>query len=336
MSSIGQEARWKQEILKRIRKAKEQGDKHAVKRMAGYYRIGSVKVIYDWQKQWDGGWRSLVPKSHRPHGHPKAHTEQEVELIVAVHRECGFLEPLLLWQELRERGYTRSFGGMKRFVRKRFGTPSPPKTAKEKPKRYDGGTFPGERLQLDVKYVPSECVKFDAKLYQFTAVDEFSRWTYREIYDEHSTYSAKQFLLGLLRAAPFPICCVQTDNGSEWYNALFFKPKHKTLFEQALLNLHIGYRRIRIATPRHNGRVERQHGLDAKRFYRKLKFYSMEEARLKIALYNGWSNSRIKTCLDFKSPNQVLEAFCADRLTPCPIVAQIPRRVKGEMNAPRP
>ena len=323
MSSIGQEARWKQEILQRIKKAREKGDKHAVKRMAGYYRIGSVKVIYDWQKRWDGGWRSLVPKSHRPHGHPQAHTEQEKQLIITVYRECGFLEPLLLWQELCERGYTRSFGGMKRYVRKQFNKPSPPKTSKEKPKRYDSGTFPGERLQLDVKYLPGDCVKFDAKLYQFTAVDEFSRWTYREIYDEHSTYSAKQFLLNLVRVAPFSILGVQTDNGSEWFNALFFKPKHRTLFEQALLDLGIEYRRIRVATPRHNGRVERQHGLDTKRFYRKLKFYSLEEARLKMALYNSWSNSRIKTCLGFRSPDQVLETFCADRLTPCPLWRKI-------------
>jgi len=111
MSSIGQEARWKHEILKRIEKAREKGGRHAVKRMAGYYRIGSVKIIYDWQKRWDGGWRSLVPKSRRPHGHPKAHTEQEAELIITANRECGFLEPLLLWQELRERGYTRSSAG---------------------------------------------------------------------------------------------------------------------------------------------------------------------------------------------------------------------------------
>lgn len=313
MSSIGQEARWKHEILMRIKKAREKGDKHAVKRMAGYYRIGGVKVIYDWQKRWDGGWRSLVPKSHKPHSHPEAHTEQEVELIVAVYRECGFLEPLLLWQELCERGYKRTLGGMKRFVRKRFAAPNPPKRPKEKPKRYDGGTFPGERLQLDVKYVPGECVKFDAKLYQFTAVDEYSRWTYREIYDEHGTYSAKQFLLGLVRAAPFPILSIQTDNGPEWTSVLAIKPKHKTLFEQALLDLRIDYRRIRIATPRHNGRVERQHGLDSLRFYRKAKFYSTEETRLKLALYNGWSNSRIKTCLNLQSPDQVVQSYLDSR-----------------------
>jgi hypothetical protein len=117
---------------------------------------------------------------------------------------------------------------------------------------------------------------------------------------------------------------------------LFFKPKHKTLFEQALVDMRIDYRRIRVATPRHNGRVERQHGLDTKRFYRKLKFYSLEEARLKVALYNGWSNSRIKTCLGLKSPNQVIESFCTDRLTPCRIVVENPQRVKGKMNASRP
>jgi len=51
MSSIGQEARWKHEILTKIKKARKKGDKRAVKRMAGYYRIGSVKVIYDWKKR---------------------------------------------------------------------------------------------------------------------------------------------------------------------------------------------------------------------------------------------------------------------------------------------
>jgi hypothetical protein len=307
MSSIAQEARWKHNVLRKIKKAQENGDRHAVSRIAGYCRIGCVKVIYDWIKRWDGTWRSLIPRSHRPHSHPAAHTDKEVELIIDVYRECGFLEPLLLWQELKERNYTRSFGGMKRFIRKRFHSSEPTKTAKEKPQRYDGGTFPGERMQLDVKFVPSECVKFDEKLYQFTAVDEFSRWTYREIYNEHSTYSAKCFLENLVKAAPFTIKGVQTDNGTEWINSFLVTSfKLKSLFEEALEQLQINYRRIRIATPRHNGRVERQHGLDIKRFYNKQKFYSLEQAQQRITAYNIWSNSRIKTCLGFKSPNQIV------------------------------
>ena len=310
MNSITQEARWKHQIVSRIKKAREKGDKHAVTRIAGYYRIGKTKMVYDWLARWDGDWRSLMPKSHKPHGHPNAHTEEEIALMIEVNRECGFLEPLLLWQELCQRGYTRSYGGMKRFVRKRFGTPAPPKKPKAKPKPYQAGTFPGERVQLDVKFVPDDNVKFDRKLYQFTAIDEKARWVYREIYDEHSTYSAKCFLENLVARAPFSIRAIQTDNGTEWTNELFVtKSKHKTLFEQALLDMNIGYRRIRIGTPRHNGRVERQHGLDMKRFYRKEKFYSLEEARLKIALYNTWSNSRIKTCLGLRSPDQVIDAW---------------------------
>jgi len=317
MNSITQEARWKHQIVSRITEAREKGDKHAVARIAGYYRIGKTKVVYDWLARWDGSWQSLAPKSHRPHGHPRAHTEEEVQLIITVHRECGFLEPLLLWQELHERGYKRSYGVMKRFARKRFGTQPPPKTTKDKPKRYDGGAFPGERLQLDVKFAPGDCVKFDAKLYQFTAVDENSRWTYREIFDEHSTYSAKCFLENLVKRAPFSILAVQTDNGTEWTSELFVtKSKHKSLFEQALLDMQIGYRRIRIATPHHNGRVERQHGLDTKRFYRRQKFYSLEHARLQISLYNAWSNSRVKTCLDFRSPDQVVDAWLHRPLNP--------------------
>ena len=318
MNSITQVAQWKHKILARIRKAKAEGDRHAVERIAGYYRLGGVKSIYDWQKRWDGGWKSLMPRSRKPHGHPNAHTSEEVALIINVTRECGFLEPLLLYQELTERGYARSFGGMKRFIRKRFHAPAPPKEAKTKPKLYDGGGFPGERVQLDVKFVPAECVKFDAKLYQFTAVDEFSRWTYREIYEEHSTYSAKCFLENLVKLAPFSIQAIQTDNGTEWTNALLVtKSTHKSLFEQALEDMRIDYRRIRIATPRHNGRVERQHGLDAKRFYKKEKFCSLEEARLKTALYNGWSNTRIKICLGFRSPNEVIATWNLAPLLHC-------------------
>ncbi len=312
MKSITQEARWKHQVLSRIQKIRGKGDKHAVSRTAKHYHIPCVKTIYDWQKQWDGTWKSLLPHSHRPHSSPRAHTEAEVQLIIQVYRECGFIESLLLWQELLARGYTRSYGGMKRFIRKRFGTPAPPKKPDKKPQPYQGGAFPGDKLQLDVKYVPGECVKYAEKLYQFTAVDECTRWAYREIYHENSTYSAKCFLEHLVGNAPFPIRLIQTDNGTEWTNALLaVKSTQKTLFEQALLDMGIEYKRIRIATPRHNGRVERQHGLDGKRFYRREKFYSLEEARLKIARYNDWRNSRIKTCLGFHSPDAVVADYLA-------------------------
>jgi len=66
---------------------------------------------------------------------------------------------------------------------------------------------------MDVKYVPAECVADWQKYYQFTVVDECTRWTYRETYAEHGTHSAHDFLLKLIEKAPFPIREIQTDNG---------------------------------------------------------------------------------------------------------------------------
>jgi len=214
-----------------------------------------------------------------------------------------------MFQELVERGYTRSYGGMKRFFRRHFAPPTAPLVSVEKPKFYDGGKFPGERMQLDVKYVPRACL-YGEKLYQFTAIDEYSRWCFREIYAEHSAQSAKDFLKKLVKAAPFKIHEIQTDNGHEWTNAMLGqKVLELTRFEEELERQGIRYRRIRVGTPKHNGRVERQHGLDMQRFYHRLKLVSLEDARQKIGIYNVWSNTRIKTCLDFHSPLQVIAAF---------------------------
>jgi transposase InsO family protein len=310
MKSITEKARYKHAVLTRIGKMRRKGDKHAVKRTANYFEIGDIKKIYKWQAKWDGSWQSLVDMSHRPKSHPHAHSKAEIELMIETRREVGFIAPLLFFQELCERGYSRTLGGMKRFMRKHFGVSAVPAQAENKPKLYEGGKYPGEKLQIDVKYVPSECNKSDRKLYQFTAIDECTRWCYREIWDEKSTYTAQQFLLKLVEISPFPIRLIQTDNGAEFTNALLVVKKPElSLFEEALVNMGIEYKRIRIATPRHNGRVERQHGLDGERFYNKNKFYSLADARTKLAVYNDWSNSRIKTCLNLKSPNQVVDDY---------------------------
>lgn len=310
MVSVAQEAHWCQKFLKRIEKARAKGDKHAVSRICGYYRV-PVKSAYDWLYKWDGTWKSLTPKSHRPHCHPNAHTEAEIQIIIVVRQECGFISPLLMYQELCERGYQRSYGGMKRFLRKHFASPPALPVRPKKPEVYDGGKFPGERVQIDVKYVPKACL-YGEKLYQYTLVDEFSRWCYREIHPELSEYASSQFICRAVNAAPFKICAVQTDNGHEFTNALFGqKREERTLFELALADFGISYRRIRAGTPKHNGRVERQHGLDMQRFYKRQKFASLEEARHKVTVYNAWSNTRIKTCLNFRSPIQIINDFAS-------------------------
>ena len=79
--------------------------------------------------------------------------------------------------------------------------------------------YPGQRVQVDVKVVPTACIVGDAKgerFYQYTAIDEYSRFRYIEAFREQNTYSSKVFLEHMLGAFPFRVECVQTDNGFEF------------------------------------------------------------------------------------------------------------------------
>ncbi len=68
---------------------------------------------------------------------------------------------------------------------------------------------------------------------------------------------------------------------------------------------------ILVATPRHNGKVERQHRTDEKRFYKKMKMYNLADGRKQLQRYNKKSNNIPKTCLGFLTPNEVLDKYLA-------------------------
>ena len=272
----------------------------------------SRKTITKWSNRYDGTLESLKDRSRRPHTTPRSHNLEEIKMVKRCLKKVSWVDLLYAYQKLKEKGYTRSYGGFKRLARKLYNEKPKKQKTKRKPKPYRRACYPGQKIQIDVKHVPSQCVMGGNKYYQFTAKDECTRWTYRQMYDDKSSYSAKLFLSELLEAAPFPIRMVQTDNGTEFTNALLVvKSKHKTLFEEALNDMDILYKRIRIATPRHNGKVERQHRTDNIRFYSTLKFLSLAEGRAKMAKYQLLSNNIIMTCLNMQSPNQVLDKYLA-------------------------
>lgn len=286
--------------------------KHSVTDTAIRYKV-SRKTVYKWLSRYDGTVISLEDHSHRPKTFPHGHTEEELKQIRHRLKKHHWSDLLLAYQELVEKdGYTRSYGGFKRMAAKLKEAKPKKVKAKRKPKPYQRAAYPGQKIQIDVKYVPSYCVTDGKRYYQYTAVDECSRWTYREMYEEHSTYSSRDFLEKFIMYAPFPVREVQTDNGTEFTNRLMVvKSKHLTLFEEALKELGIIYHRIQIATPRHNGKVERQHRTDEARFYRYMKMYSLEDGRKQLAVYQRNSNHHIKTCLGMKTPDQVVKMYQA-------------------------
>ncbi|MFZ2538124.1 MAG: DDE-type integrase/transposase/recombinase [Oscillospiraceae bacterium] len=216
---------------------------------------------------------------------------------------------ILLWDSLRKSGYKRSYYSLVRVINKWL-KPEQKKKSPRKLMPYERVTYPGQKVQIDVKFVPSYCAPNGHKYYQYTAIDECTRLVYKGLYDEHSTYSSADFFKKLVVTFPFAIREIQTDNGSEFTNALLVKTSaHQSLFEQALDDMNILYHRIRVATPRHNGKVERQHRTDEKRFYKKMKMYNLEDGRKQLQKYNQKSNNIPKICLNFRTPNEVLTDY---------------------------
>lgn len=72
---------------------------------------------------------------------------------------------------------------------------------------------------------------------------------------------------------------------------------------------HIMHQLIRIATPRHNGKVERQNRINEVRFYSHLRMYSLNDGRKQLAVYQSKTNTYWKHCLGMSSPNEVVEKY---------------------------
>ena len=300
MERITQEAYFRQRVL-------SYAETHGVTAAANRYHL-SRKTVHKWRNRYDGTLDSLKDRSRRPHRSPRQQSEEEIRLVQRLARKYRG-DRLLGYEMARNKGYSRSYGCFKRTAARLEGT-----AVKERKPRankpYTPAEYPGQKVQVDVKYVPMHCCADGVARYVFVGKDECSRWTYREMYEEHSSYSARDFLEKLIRHAPFPIRMIQTDNGAEFTNALLVtKSRHKTLFEQGLLDMGIEYRRIRIATPRHNGKVERQHRMDELRFYNRLRMFSLADGRRQLARYQRQSNYHIMTSLRLRSPNDLLADF---------------------------
>jgi transposase-like protein len=305
MNTITQTMRFRQAII-------EYSLKYGVTKAAIRYRTNR-QYIYRWRKRYDGTLQSLGDRSHKPHYHPNQHQPDEIALIHNMRRRNSNTGLVVFWVKLRQRGYRRSISGLYRFLRRNGQMAAKLPNPKYIPKPYEQMQYPGQRIQIDVKFVPSACLVGEAKgnkFYQYTAIDEYSRFRYLEAFEEHSTYSSTEFLRHIVSAFPFAIECVQTDNGFEFTNRLASRGnRNQTLFEKTLNELGIQHKLIRPFTPRHNGKVERSHRKDNEEFYASHKFYSFLDFKKQLATRQRQYNNFPMRPLVWRSPLQVLHSF---------------------------
>ena len=284
--------------------------KNGVTKAARKYHTNR-KFVYRQLKKYDGTVRSLALKSRRPHSHPNAHTEEEIELIKKIKSRYGSDGLAEVYVQLKKRGYKRSYGSMVKQISK-FPKEEKKKCRKGYTKHNEiRGQYPGDKVQVDIKYVPRECLIFntmDKKYYQITAIDEYSRKRVLEIVDEKSLTNTTRFIKTLEKTIGLKINTIQTDNGPEFVNNQV-ETNEPTIFEKTLKYLGINHRRTRPYSPWQNGKVERSHKIDGERFYSKQEFTSVEDLKKKLKRYNSRYNNIAKKVLGFKSPNQIVEEY---------------------------
>lgn len=306
MNIISQEARKRQAVVK-------YAEKHGKSSASRQYGV-SLSSVKRWCKRYDGtDWRSLMERSHRPKYNPNRHTKKEERKIKKAFNEQyerygwdGVYDALL------KKGYKRSFSGMV-YTAKRMGlkTKKSKKQTRKQIRRYPELLVPGEKVQIDVKEVPYNCLRgfalhYGKRYYQWTAIDECTRYRFVYAFEEHTPENTVKFLKMLLKAFPFRIRTIQTDNGTE-FTYKFISDTEISPLDKTLKKLKIKHVLIPPRTPWHNGKVERSHRNDQRYFYDWETFRNIDELNEKLAKHLEWSNNKTMRTLGRKSPIQMLK-----------------------------
>ncbi len=156
-------------------------------------------------------------------------------------------------------------------------------------KRYQR-PIPGDRVQLDT-------CKIAPGIYQYTAVDDCSRWRVLEIYNRRTASNTLKFLDKIIEEFPFPIQRIQTDRGRE-----FFAEK----VQLKMMEYCIKFRPIKPASPHLNGKVERSQKTDLEEFYALIDLSDFEKLREELACWQFFYNwKRPHGSLKGKTPSQI-------------------------------
>jgi transposase InsO family protein len=154
---------------------------------------------------------------------------------------------------------------------------------------------PGESVQIDVKFVNVGATK----AYQYTALDDCTRFRVLRLYRRLHVSSSQDFLAEMVRAFPFAIRKIQTDHGAEFPFA----------FVLAVERRGIRHRYIRPRCPEQNGKVERSHRIDHEEFWSRESFERFETAAAALREWERvYNERRFSMALNGRTPAEKLAA----------------------------
>ena len=147
-----------------------------------------------------------------------------------------------------------------------------PRRRRKSFKRYER-PIPGDRVQMDT-------CKIAPGLFQFTAIDDCTRYKVIALYPRRTAENTLKFLHKVIEETPFPIQRIQTDRGRE-----FFAYK----VQERLMRWGIKFRPVKPRSPHLNGKVERAQKTDLSEFYSTV---PLDRPDLADSFRNGSNNNR--------------------------------------------
>jgi hypothetical protein len=253
----------------------------------------------------------LISYSRRPKSSPKSYPDHWVKLIIKIRKRTK-RGAEHIWFILRDKyGIFVSVTGVYKVL-KRADLIKIQKGRKKLVREYEAPKYlPGEKIQIDVKYV--KLVDFMAKklgkhyrwVYQYTAIDLATGIKCKFIYESIGPDSSIDFLAKVRHFYPFLIKIIQTDNGFEFTYRLNsgIAVEHKFTTQCRLY----GYQHYLIhpAYPRANSHVERTHRIDKEEVYNGKTFKSLKElAKINLSSLKYFNEKRPQKSKHFMTPLQ--------------------------------
>ncbi len=271
----------------------------------------SIRSLKRWKRAYEEfGIDGLIPKSTEPKTSPNETPIRLKELVIEKRNDTKLCAKKIHWK-LKKDGVLVPVSTIGKIL-KDEGLVKVYRMKKIKYKHIKVERLPGELMEIDVKHVPGPIA--DHKYYQYTAIDTASRWRHLEIFDEESTHHSVEFLKIVLKQFPYQIKAIKTDNHSTFTNYYVGGNKRSDLSVKTLHALDVYCAQLNIihylidkGKPTQNGKIERSHGEDQRKFYEQNTFTSMADLKSKIVIWNEFYNNLEHCSLDGKTPLEMLE-----------------------------
>lgn len=128
-----------------------------------------------------------------------------------------------------------------------------PEVEGEKPSKKKFKSYPIGYFHIDIAEVRTE----EGKIYLFVAIDRTSKFAFTELYDKAGKMNAAKFLRHLIKAVPYVIHTVLTDNGIQFTDRKTDRLSFEHIFDRVCRENGIGHRLTKVNHPWTNGQVER-------------------------------------------------------------------------------